>query len=393
MSLFRQSYEWFARIADKATLPTDTDEEKTKKGVLTMVAVIIAFLAIFWGSAYVLLGRPLSGAIPLGYALISFLSIGYFFRTKRFAFFRFSQILLILLLPFLLMWSLGGFAKGSVVMVWAFFTPLAAMLFADSTHAVKWLFAFLGLTGVSALIDPAVSARVEAMGEVPVTLFFVLNMGFGFASIFLVLNYFVKERERSLVQVLEAKQELERSNQQLLENEEKIRELMLTDWLTGVANRRHLDERLKAEIARLQRYGNAFCIIMADLDHFKIVNDSYGHDVGDKVIHTFAKTISESVRGVDFVSRYGGEEFIIIMPETRLDGAILFAERIRSAMHGLITPPMDKPVTASFGVTAAEPVDTLPNLLKRTDDALYQAKHTGRDKVFALPAQSAKAAS
>lgn len=384
MRLFRESYEWFARIADKATLPTDTDEEKTKKGVLTIVAAIIAFLAIFWGSTYVMLGRPFSGAIPLSYALISFLSIAYFFYTKRFAFFRFSQILLILLLPFLLMWSLGGFAKGSVVMVWAFFTPLAAMLFADSTHAVKWLFAFLALTIVSAFIDPMVSKMIEPMGEIPVTVFFVLNMGFGFASIFLVLNYFVKERERSHAQVLEAKRELERSNQQLLENEEKIRELMLTDWLTGVANRRHLDERLKIEIARLQRYGNAFCVIMADLDRFKAVNDTYGHDVGDKVIHAFAKTIDESIRSVDFVSRYGGEEFIIIMPETQQAGAEMFAERIRVAMHELVTPPMDKPVTSSFGVTAARAGDTLQTILKRVDHALYQAKEAGRDRVAVL---------
>jgi diguanylate cyclase (GGDEF)-like protein len=355
MSLFRSSYEWFAKVAEKATFGTDSDEEKTKKGVLTIVAAIIAFLAIFWGSAYVALGRPLSGAIPLGYAVISFLSIGYFFLTKRFGFFRFSQLLLILLLPFLLMWSLGGFAQGSVVMVWAFFTPLAAMLFADSAHAVKWLYAFLALTVVSAFADTTLAARIAPIGEAPITVFFVLNMGFGFASIFLVLNYFVKERERSHVMVVEAKRELERSNQQLLENEAKIRELMLTDWLTGVANRRHLDERLRDEIARQQRYGNAFCVIMADLDHFKVVNDTFGHDVGDKVISAFAKTINENVRGVDFVSRYGGEEFLIIMPETQKVGAVQLAERIRIALHTLITPPMDKPVSASFGVTAARP--------------------------------------
>lgn len=387
MPLFKHSYERLAALADKACLPTDSDTERTNKGVLLITAIIIAFLAIFWGSSYVALGYPLSGAIPLSYAFISFISILYFFISRRFAFFRFSQLLLILLLPFLLQWSLGGFANGSVVMVWAFFTPLAAMLFADARQAAHWLYAFLTLTVVSVLIDGWVAKQAMPMEQLPNTIFFALNMGFGFASAFIVLNYFVRERERSHEQAMQAreealvaKQKLECSNQQLQANETRIRELMLTDWLTGVANRRHLDERLKSEMERVRRYGGHLSIAMADLDHFKRVNDCYGHDVGDTIISVFANTISDTVRNTDFVSRYGGEEFLIILPETNEDGALQLTERIRTLFAGRRIPPLSESLTASFGIASFREDDDLGGLLKRADLALYQAKTSGRNR-------------
>ncbi len=385
-SLFKRGYERFTVLVDKACLPTDSAVEKTNKGVLLITVIIIAFLAIFWGSAYVTLGYPISGAIPLSYSIISFTNISYFFISKRFAFFRFTQLLLILLLPFLLQWSLGGFANGSVVMVWAFFAPLAAMLFADTRQAVRWLYSFLGLTALSAILDSALIPLAPPMDYLPNAIFFALNTGFGFASVFLVLSYFVKERERSHDQAmlakenaLAAKKALEISNQQLRANETKIRDMMLTDWLTGVANRRHLDDRLKRELERTHRYGGNLSIIMADLDHFKQVNDTHGHDIGDIVISVFANIISDTIRETDFVSRYGGEEFLIILPETNESGAMRLAERIRTLLAGRKISPLSTSITASFGIISANPNDNLGSLLKRVDQTLYQAKKSGRN--------------
>jgi diguanylate cyclase (GGDEF)-like protein len=384
MSLFKSGYEWFASIAEKATLPTDSDVEKTRKAVLTVVATIIAFLAIFWGSAYVLLGKLWSGAIPLSYAVISFASIGYYFFTRRFEFFRFSQLLLIFCLPFLLMWSLGGFAHGSVVMVWAFFTPLAAMMFADAAHAVKWLFAFLAATIFSALIDDFLVANITPMNAAAIRTFFVLNMGFGFAAIYVVLRFFVAQREQAHQEVVQAKGDLEYSNRQLQENESRIRQLMLTDGLTGVANRRHLDERLQDELERMQRYENTFSVLMADLDHFKRVNDTFGHIKGDEVIVTFVKVLQDCLRTVDFVARFGGEEFFIILPETDRAAAVSLAERVREAMRTKKIEGIAYPVSASFGVTEALKNDSLERIVQRADQALYQAKEAGRDCVVAV---------
>ena len=376
--------EKLSRLTQHACLPTDSDAERTKKSVLTMVAGIIAFLAIFWGSTYVALGYPLSGSIPLSYAAISFLSIGYFFATKKFAFFRFSQLLLILWLPFLLQWSLGGFANGSVVMIWAFFTPLAAMLFADAAHAAKWLIAFLALAIFSGFIDGSVRDLAPPMGAAANITFFVLNMGFGCASVFVVLNYFVKQREESLQQVVTAHNELERANKMLRQNENRIRELMLTDPLTGLGNRRHLDERLQVEVSRAQRYGNSLCVIITDLDHFKGINDTYGHSVGDHVLKIFAQHLQEAVRTTDFVARFGGEEFILVLPETALQGAMQLAERIRATLEKKDFSGIQRSITASFGITDVKVGDTMEEVFLRADRALYCSKENGRNRVTQL---------
>lgn len=384
MSFFQSAYDWFAEVADKATRADDSAEEKTKKGVLTIVATMIAVLAIFWGSAYVLLGKPYSGAIPLIYAGISFISIAYYFYTKRFEFFRFSQLLLIFWLPFLLMWSLGGFAHGSVVMIWAFFTPLAAMMFADAAHAVRWLYAFLLMTVLSAVIDPQLAVMVTPMNEEAIRVFFVLNMGFGLAAVYIVLNFFVRQREQSHQAAVQAKKDLEFSNKQLQDNETKIRQLMLTDGLTGVANRRHLDDRLKIDLERLHRYGNTLSVVMADLDNFKRINDNYGHLKGDDVIVAFANALMESVRSVDFVARFGGEEFFIILSETGREGAELLAERARASMQVQKIEGIPYSVTASFGITEALKNDSLERIVQRADQALYQAKEAGRNQVISI---------
>ena len=199
-------YKWIWNIANKGSLPDDSDDSCLRKAVLTIISISIAFLAIFWGTLYIFSGYLLSGAIPLSYAVISFASIRYFFRTKKFAFFRFNQLLLILLLPFLLMWSLGGFANGSVVMIWAFFTPLAALFFSNLRAATQWLLAFIALTVISGIIDTDLASRVMPMAQSINTLYFMMNMGLGTSLIFVVLFYFVKDRERSHQAVTQSKQ-------------------------------------------------------------------------------------------------------------------------------------------------------------------------------------------
>ena len=162
----------FWNFANSGSAPGDAQEVRLKKAVLTIISGGIALLAIFWGSLYIASGYPYSGAIPLSYAFISFLSIAYFFKAKRFEFFRFSQLLLILLLPFLLQASLGGFANGSVVMVWAFFAPLAAMFFSDIKSAFRWLTAFIVLTVISGLFDSTLSQMGAPMPKHINTLYF-----------------------------------------------------------------------------------------------------------------------------------------------------------------------------------------------------------------------------
>jgi diguanylate cyclase len=149
-----------------------------------------------------------------------------------------------------------------------------------------------------------------------------------------------------------------------------------TDPLTGVNNRRGLDDALNAQFALMTRYNAMFSIVMLDIDHFKLVNDQQGHLRGDHVLQELARLFDESIRETDIIARYGGEEFVIIMPHTEAEGACTFADRLRAQVEERL------PVTVSGGVTGAQEGDTQEALIARADAALYAAKTAGRNRVF-----------
>ena len=163
----------------------------------------------------------------------------------------------------------------------------------------------------------------------------------------------------------------------------------LVDGLTGLANRRQCEETLASELARVQRFGGPLAIVVADLDWFKDVNDRHGHPSGDAVLREFAQLLNETVRDIDLAGRWGGEEFLVILPGTHLDGGAQVAERIRLALAGRIVPSADGspiPVTASFGVAATPPASTAAELFSAADAALYEAKRNGKNRVEVAPA-------
>ncbi|MDD4928643.1 MAG: diguanylate cyclase [Gallionella sp.] len=165
--------------------------------------------------------------------------------------------------------------------------------------------------------------------------------------------------------------------------EKEIHLLATTDSLTGIANRREFTAILTKELDRAKRYGTPMSLAMYDLDFFKRVNDSYGHDVGDYVLQAVTALVKENIRTVDVAARWGGEEFMVLMPHSDLPSAVNAASKLRQAIAGY---PFDKAgtLTASFGVAAFEPQDDLNSLIKRVDDALYRAKERGRNRVEAL---------
>jgi diguanylate cyclase (GGDEF)-like protein len=170
---------------------------------------------------------------------------------------------------------------------------------------------------------------------------------------------------------------------------EEIRILSITDPLTGCSNRGCLNARLPQEIIRAGRYNRPLSIVMCDIDHFKKVNDTYGHQAGDLVLKEFSKRINDSIRDkVDMLARYGGEEFLVTLPETGLEGALNVAERLRRVISETNFDIGTKKIkiTASFGVAGFDSdklseemsIDTLINL---ADNYLYQAKNEGRNRV------------
>jgi diguanylate cyclase (GGDEF)-like protein len=159
-----------------------------------------------------------------------------------------------------------------------------------------------------------------------------------------------------------------------------------TDHLTQLVNRRALTIRLVAEMERVRRYNAPLAILLVDLDHFKLVNDTYGHLAGDEVLSAVAGTLQRAVRSVDMVARYGGEEFVVVLPETGVQGALAFAERIRDriASHRFsIAEGQEIHVTASIGVAnfPEAGVDSVEDLFRAADIALYRAKGGGRNLV------------
>lgn len=159
-----------------------------------------------------------------------------------------------------------------------------------------------------------------------------------------------------------------------------------TDLLTEISNRRHLMERFEEELDRSKRSGKNICCVMLDVDHFKAINDAFGHLKGDDVLRELAKILKDSVRPYDVLGRYGGEEFMMILPDTPLDGAVRLAERIRKKVESDLGKNSalagDKPLTVSLGLTAALADDTnIEAIIKRADAALYRAKAGGRNKV------------
>ena len=182
-------------------------------------------------------------------------------------------------------------------------------------------------------------------------------------------------------ELAETQRQLLRANRELQRNEATIQELMHTDPLTGVGNRRRLDEALVTEIARSQQQGTVLCLLMTDLDHFKEVNDRYDHAVGDEVLKRFAVLLGDYCRQGDLVTRFGGEEFVLLLPDADLESAVACAERIRQRLESQPLVPSVGRMTASFGVAMLAHDEESADLLRRADQALYRSKKEGRNRV------------
>ncbi len=165
------------------------------------------------------------------------------------------------------------------------------------------------------------------------------------------------------------------------ETAERLEQLAYYDALTKVPNRRHMTDLLQQSIVRAETEGSAFGVILLDVDHFKQLNDRYGHDVGDRVLQGLATRIQSQLRMSDVIARWGGEEFVVLAGQVSLDEVAQLAKRLCSALGGepLLSDHLDRVVTISCGVAVYQEGDTLETLLKRADCALYDAKDAGRN--------------
>jgi diguanylate cyclase (GGDEF)-like protein len=171
-----------------------------------------------------------------------------------------------------------------------------------------------------------------------------------------------------------------------------INELAIRDELTGSHNRRHLIRLIENEKERTARLGSLFCLCLLDIDHFKRINDTYGHLAGDAVLREFAATVQRQIRGSDSFGRYGGEEFLLMLPETSVEEAGALAERVRVSIAGLGFPELpDLALTVSIGIAEFGIGEPISQTLARADEALYQAKASGRNRVVRYGEQAERA--
>lgn len=190
----------------------------------------------------------------------------------------------------------------------------------------------------------------------------------------------VSEQHRSISEAEQALQAAEETNAQLREEIEVLVRLASTDRLTDAWNRRRFEEAIEAEVHRSNRYGQPLTLLLLDIDHFKAVNDQFGHQAGDQVLVEVAHCIREAMRKSDSLTRWGGEEFIVLMPNTALDNARILAERVRENIAARPIEGVGK-VTASIGVAEYIPTSSSAEWLDRADQAMFRAKHEGRNRV------------
>jgi len=173
----------------------------------------------------------------------------------------------------------------------------------------------------------------------------------------------------------------------LADHEERLIHESKTDPLTGLFNRRHFTELCQLEEGRARRHGFPFSVLMLDIDHFKRINDTYGHPVGDQAIKAVADVCTKALRPHDLLARYGGEEFVLTLPQTDSEGARTVAERIRTMTEALTVPSEQGPVrvTVSIGISTYQTGLEFDRVVQRADEALYEAKQSGRNRVVILP--------
>ena len=204
-----------------------------------------------------------------------------------------------------------------------------------------------------------------------------------------LVKFLIAQNEKMQRDTADLQRNLEHSSSQIEKlrwNLAEAQELGLRDPLTSLSNRRCFDVNLAKEIEEAHAHGTAMCLVMGDIDSFKGINDTFGHQIGDEILKMFAKLLSSNVKGRDTVARFGGEEFAIILPETRLADAEHLTESIRSQLEGKELAvnnsgaPIGK-ITASFGIAQLGERDDADTLVQRADARLYEAKCAGRNRV------------
>lgn len=364
------------------SLSSDSEDLRLKKASLLWIPLIIGIAAFLWGMIYIAFERYLSASIPLSYAVISVLNVWHLAKTKNITPLLLTQLTLVLFLPFLLMWSLGGFAAGSFVFIWAFYAPITALIYLSERHATQWLAGFLVLTVISAAIDTYLQTLFPPMPTLAIELFFILNISAGSLGIFFIIKHFMDTKEKNANALLQKEhQALLKTAVELKKANEQFEQLAHHDSLTDLINRNYLSEQLEEVIRYAERQQQELSVLFIDLDKFKHINDTYGHPVGDQVLVTASKRLKQIARAKDIVARFGGDEFVFVVQNCTVRDSSRVARRILDIFtESFEINGIPLHISPSIGIANFPQNGRSPTaLLKNADTAMYRAKHDGRN--------------
>jgi len=296
IKLYKKYFQNFSEL-DKLY----ADAQRLHEFSIIIVPMLIGPISTVWALIYLYFEAYNAAIVPFIYTLVSLFNLWHYEKTNNLLIVKKTQMILVLILPFILMWTLGGFANSSYIMVWAFFAPIAAIVHETKGEAKYWLLAFLFLMGISVLVDPWLIEHTEyTMPRSTQELFYFLNISASLTGIYYLLKFFVYNKDKGFTKQLKEK------NQELLESNKKLQTMLYTDPLTQLKNRRALiEEKCKSQ---------GISLALLNIDRFSQVNDLYGENFGDKVlIHfsTLLKNCLSHFQGYDLY-RLGSDEFVII---------------------------------------------------------------------------------
>ncbi|MEA2090774.1 MAG: diguanylate cyclase [Campylobacterota bacterium] len=333
-------------------------DRSMKKNLVINFSYATAVIFLVFGINYLFKDALLLGVVETTFGILQIINIYFLKKTDRLGISA-KALLFSIYIMTLIIFVDGGL--GNTGNLWLLFIPLFTMLLLDQSESARYLIAYMLIVAAILIMSyfEMISLKYSTI-ELRQTL-----------VVFTVLIYLTFYNE----------QLKKHFHQEIQENNEMLQRISKTDHLTGLANRLHTTKFLEDEYERSQRYDRATSLIMVDIDHFKTINDNYGHLKGDDVLIKIADIFKQHIRQNDLAGRWGGEEFLIICPETTLEGAKALAEKFRVQIeqtdYGL-----KEAVTGSFGVVQYQKGDSLKKFILQADDFLYKAKGEGRNRVI-----------
>lgn len=371
---------WIGRLAVAGVLPSDPDEVRLRKAGLTLSCVLLNVLALIWAVAYIALGLPLAGVVPLTFIVASAIGLLYFLRTKRYSLFRFSQLAMMLLLPFLMQVALGGFHSSSGVVLWAFTVPLSALVFYGPRRSAQWFLVYLVLVVASAVADSSLIVEGRHLPSTVIVTFFILNIGGVSVSAYLLLHYFVRERER-------AKAALDEKHRLLVAEQERSERLLLNILPGPVAQRLKENDGIIAD--RLPEVS----VLFADIVGFTQIAQRVSADQVVELLNNLFSAFDRLVErhGVEKIKTIGDSYMAAAgVPTPRVDHARAIAEMALDMREVVLGHADDsgKPLAVRIGIDTGPVVAGVIGRKKFIYDLWGEAVNTAsRMESSGLPGQ------